>query len=131
ISWTGISKGNVPAAIKLTIIRLILGLILTLFYVKFLLGVTIPVELAAVFMQIFLFVVIPLIAGQLTRMALIKRHGLTTFQKEYGSTCPPFSSLGVLGVGCIAMGLQGLNLVQSPTFVLKLPLISDEHPSAP
>src|SRR5699024_11784847 len=120
ISWTGISKGNVPAAIKLTIIRLILGLILTLFYVKFLLGVTIPVELAPVFMQILLFVVIPLIAGQLTRMALIKRHGLTTFQKEYGPKFPPFSSLGVLGIVFIAMSLQGRNLVHSPTLFVNM-----------
>src|SRR5699024_77782 len=120
ISWTGFAKGNVPAAIKLTIIGLLLGSILTPFYVKFLLGATIPVELAPVFMQILLFVVIPLIAGQLTRMALIKRHGLTTFQKEYGPKFPPFSSLGVLGIVFIAMALQGPNLVQSPTLVLKL-----------
>lgn len=120
ISWTGFAKGNVPAAIKLTIIGLLLGSILTPFYVKFLLGATIPVELAPVFMQILLFVVIPLIAGQLTRMALIKRHGLTTFQQEYGPKFPPFSSLGVLGIVFVAMALQGPSLVQSPTLVLKL-----------
>lgn len=67
ISWTGFAKGNVPAAIKLTVIGLFLGSLLTPFYVQGLLGASIPVQLGPVFLQILLFIALPLLAGQLTR----------------------------------------------------------------
>ncbi len=49
ISWTGFANGNVPAAIKITLIGLITGSVLTPFYVQGLLGANIPVQLGAVF----------------------------------------------------------------------------------
>lgn len=65
ISWTGFANGNVPAAIKITLIGLITGAILTPFYIQVLLGAEIPIELGAVFKQILLFIVIHLVAGPL------------------------------------------------------------------
>lgn len=120
ISWTGFANGNVPAAIKLTLFGLLLGSLLTPFYVKFLLGASIPVKIAPVFKQILLFVLLPLLAGQATRHWLIKRYGQSQFQQHYGPKFPPFSSLGVLGVVFVAMALQGPNLLQSPLLLLQL-----------
>src|SRR5690625_5668218 len=84
ISWTGFAKGNIPAAIKITIIGLFLGSVLTPFYVRFLLGAHIPMELVLVFRQIFLFIAVPLVAGQLTGHGLIKKYGRQTFHKPIG-----------------------------------------------
>lgn len=120
ISWTGFAKGNVPAAIKLTIIGLFLGSVLTPFYVKFLLGSEIPVQLLVVFQQILLFIAVPLIAGQITRTLLVRKHGVEGFQKNYAPKFPPFSSLGVLGIVFIAMALKGPSLLQSPSLILRL-----------
>lgn len=120
ISWTGFAKGNLPAAIKLTIIGLFLGSVLTPFYVKFLLGSEIPVQLLVVFQQILLFIAVPLIAGQITRTLLVRKHGVEGFQKNYAPKFPPFSSLGVLGIVFIAMALKGPSLLQSPSLILRL-----------
>lgn len=120
ISWTGFAKGNLPAAIKLTIIGLFLGSVLTPFYVKFLLGSEIPVQLLVVFQQILLFIAVPLIAGQITRTLLVRKHGVEGFQKNYAPKFPPFSSLGVLGIVFVAMALKGPSLLQSPSLILRL-----------
>ena len=120
ISWTGFAKGNLPAAIKITIIGLFLGSVLTPFYVKFLMGSEIPVQLALVFQQILLFIAIPLIAGQITRTLLVRKHGAEGFQKNYAPKFPPFSSLGVLGIVFVAMALKGPSLLESPSLILRL-----------
>lgn len=120
ISWTGFAKGNVPAAIKLTVIGLFLGSLLTPFYVQGLLGASIPVQLGAVFQQILLFIAVPLVAGQLTRLWLIRRYGQARFTRDYAPKFPPFSSLGVLGVVFVAMALKGPTLVASPGLILTL-----------
>lgn len=120
ISWTGFAKGNLPAAIKITIIGLFLGSVLTPFYVKFLMGSEISVQLALVFQQILLFIAIPLIAGQITRTLLVRKHGVESFQKNFGPKFPPFSSLGVLGIVFVAMALKGPDLLESPSLILRL-----------
>lgn len=120
ISWTGFAKGNLPAAIKLTIIGLFLGSVLTPFYVQALLGSKIPMELLLVFKQIILFIAVPLVAGQITRTLLVRKHGAEGFQKNFAPKFPPFSSIGVLGIVFVAMALKGPDLVESPSLVLRL-----------
>lgn len=120
ISWTGFAKGNLPAAIKLTIIGLFLGSVLTPFYVQALLGSKIPMELLLVFKQIVLFIAVPLVAGQITRTLLVRKHGVEGFQKNFAPKFPPFSSIGVLGIVFVAMALKGPSLVESPSLVLRL-----------
>lgn len=120
ISWTGFAKGNLPAAIKLTITGLFMGSLLTPFYVQFLLGSEIPVQMLLVFKQIILFIAIPLITGQVTRTLLVRKHGAEGFQKNYAPKFPAFSSLGVLGIVFVAMALKGSNLLDSPSLILRL-----------
>ncbi len=120
ISWTGFAKGNLPAAIKLTIIGLFMGSLLTPFYVQFLLGSEIAVQLLLVFKQIILFIAIPLIAGQITRTLLVHKHGAEGFQKNYAPKFPMFSSLGVLAIVFVAMALKGPALLDSPSLILRL-----------
>lgn len=120
ISWTGFAKGNVPSAIKLTVVGLLLGSILTPFYVKFLMGAEIPIDLGQVFQQIVLFIAVPFVAAQLTRKFLVGKYGQEMFQKSLAPKFPPFSSLGVLGIVFVAMALKGADLVESTTLVLKL-----------
>lgn len=120
ISWTGFAKGNVSAAVKLTLVGLFLGSILTPFYVYHLMGTQLSVDLGLVFTQVLLFIVIPLVAGQATRILLIKKHGQEEFQQKLAPRFPVFSTLGVLGIVFVAMALAGMDLVQQPTFVLYL-----------
>lgn len=120
ISWTGFAKGNVPAAIKLTLVGLFLGSLLTPFYVHLLLGAQLPVKLMLVFQQVLFFIAIPLIAGQLTRGFLLKRYGQEDFQQRLAPNFPVFSSIGVLGIVFVAMAIKGPELIKSPSLVLYL-----------
>jgi len=120
ISWTGFAAGNVPAAVKMTVIGLILGSLATPFYVSQLMGAKVSIDLAAVFGQIVLIVLLPMLAGQITRKVLVRRHGQPAFQKTWGPRFPPLSTLGVLGVAFIAIALQARTLLAQPAELLQL-----------
>ena len=52
ISWTGFAKGNVEAAIKMTVLGLVMGSLATPIYVKLLMGTELEMQMFAVFKQI-------------------------------------------------------------------------------
>lgn len=118
IAWTGFAKGNVAAAIKMTVVGLILGSLATPFYLQWLMGAVVPVDLAAVFLQIALVVLLPMVLGQATREWLVRRHGRERFQKEWAPRFPPLSTLGVLGVVFVALALKGADLVARPALLI-------------
>lgn len=82
ISWTGFAKGNMSAAVKMTVIGLILGSILSPFYLQILAGTTIEIPLLKVFQQIIIIVFLPMILGYITQQLLIKKYGLEKYQKD-------------------------------------------------
>lgn len=125
ISWTGMAGGNLPAAIKMTVLGLILGSLAAPFYLLWLMGAEVPIALGAVFLQIGVVVALPLAAGQATRIWLIRRHGLPAFQKDWAPKFPPFSTLGVLGIAFVAIALQAGRLASDPgeLLLLLLPLV--------
>lgn len=120
ISWTGMAHGNLPAAIRMTVVGLILGSLLTPFYLKLFAGAQVPVDLAAVFTQIAIIVALPMLAGQLTRVFLIRRHGQAAFRQFHAPKFPPLSTLGVLGIAFVAIALQARVLAADPGVILWL-----------
>ncbi|HSH50054.1 MAG TPA: bile acid:sodium symporter, partial [Halomonas sp.] len=120
IAWTGFAKGNLAAAVKMTVVGLILGSLATPFYVQWLMGATVPVDLIAVFLQIVLVVFLPMLAGQLTQAYLIRRHGQQGYQKQWAPKFPPLSTLGVLGIVFVAIALKGGDLVAEPQMLLHI-----------
>ena len=66
ISWTGFAKGNVPAAVKMTVVGLIVGSLLAPVYLKLLLGTVVEIPVRQVFFQIALIVFLPLLVGTRT-----------------------------------------------------------------
>ena len=98
ISWTGFAGGNLGAAVKMTVLGLILGSLATPFYVQWLMGATVPVDLLAVFSQIAFIVFLPMAAGHFTQKWLLGRYGQAEYQTTWAPRFPPFSTLGVLGI---------------------------------
>jgi predicted Na+-dependent transporter len=117
ISWTGFARGNLAAAVKMTVIGLTLGSLATPLYVEALLGAELGVDLAAVFAQIGLVVFLPMAAGQLTRRLLLRRHGAEEFQRRLAPRFPALSTAGVLGIVFIAMALKAPALAASPAIL--------------
>jgi len=120
ISWTGFAKGNVEAAVKMTVIGLVLGSLATPVYVKLLLGADIDMDLGLVVRQILLIVFLPMGAGHLTQSLLLRRYGQDGFQKRMAPRFPALSALGVLGIVFVAMALKAKSIYQSPELLLSI-----------
>ncbi len=120
ISWTGFARGNVEAAVKMTVIGLTLGSIATPFYVKCLLGAQIEVDMMAVLRQIMFIVFLPMAAGHATQQALIKRYGMKSFQESIGPRFPALSTIGVLGIVFVAIALKAEAVAGSPKMLLTI-----------
>lgn len=119
ISWTGFAKGNMEAAVKMTVFGLILGSILTPFYLKVLVGTTIDIPMFQIFKQIAIVVFLPMIFGYITQQYLIKRFGQKKFQTEIKQMFPPKATIGVLGIVFIAMALKSKSIIDNPVLLVK------------
>lgn len=120
ISWTGFAGGNLGAAVKMTVIGLILGSLATPLYVQWLMGASVPIDLMAVFLQIVFIVFLPMAAGHFTQSYLLKKHGQKAFQSDWAPRFPPFSTLGVLGIVFVAMALKAQQLMADPGQLLQV-----------
>jgi len=124
ISWTGFAKGNVPAAVKMTVVGLIAGSLLAPVYLKALLGAVVEIPVLQVFGQIALIVFLPLVLGTLTQRWLTGRHGEAHFNQKLKPKFPPISTLGVLGIVFVSMALKSRDIFAHPALLpnLLLPL---------
>jgi arsenite transporter len=118
ISWTGFAKGNLNAAVKMTVIGLILGSIATPFYAKWLMGASIEIPLGDIFRQIIVIVFLPMLLGVATRLLLIRIVGADKYNKSLKQKFPAFSTLGVLGVVFVAMALKAEAIISNPMILV-------------
>ena len=120
ISWTGFAKGNLEAAVKMTVVGLILGSLATPFYVKWLLGTYVTVDTLAVMKQIAFIVFLPMLAGYATQQWLMKRYTPKVFQDRLAPRFPGLSTIGVLGIVFIAMALKARAIVAAPEVLVRI-----------
>lgn len=122
ISWTGFAKGNLEAAVKMTVVGLILGSLVTPFYVKWLLGAHVAVNTAAVMKQIAFIVFLPMLAGYATQQWLVKRYSQKVFQDTWAPRFPGLSAIGVLGIVFIAIALKARDILAAPEALISIAL---------
>lgn len=120
ISWTGFAKGNVAAAVKMTVIGLTLGSLATPLYVRAMLGASIEMDISSVFSQIVLIVFLPMALGYATQRFLVKKYGQKTFVERMGPRFPALSTVGVLGIVFIALALKAKTIIGSPALLLQI-----------
>ncbi|MFO7874075.1 MAG: bile acid:sodium symporter [Bacteroidales bacterium] len=125
ISWTGFGKGNLDAAIKMTVIGLFIGALLTPLYAQWLMGAAIDVPLLQIFQRIILVVFLPMLAGFLTQRFIIWQYGRERYRTDISQKFPRLSTLGVLGVVLVAMALRADLIISQPMMLLfiLLPLL--------
>lgn len=94
--WSGLTKGNPAYTLVQVATNDLIILVLFAPIVGLLLGITgITVPWATLFLSVFLFVVVPLVAASLTRRFYIKRHGLDRYQSQF---IPKFSGVTIAGL---------------------------------
>jgi ACR3 family arsenite efflux pump ArsB len=125
ISWTGFAKGNIEAAVKMTVIGLTFGSLATPFYIQFLMGTHVEVNIVNVMKQIGFVVFLPMVAGYITQQLLIKKYGQKGFQQKCAPKFPLLSTIGVLGIVFIVIAVKARTIASSPYLLLYifLPLI--------
>lgn len=120
ISWTMLSKGNVPAAIKMTALSLIAGSILAPIYLKGMIGTAIPMDMAAIFKTIAIIVFLPMILGQVIQTILFKKMSKEVFQKKAKPYFPAFSTWAMLFVIFSSVSMKAPILFQNPALLVKV-----------
>ncbi|MBN2605451.1 MAG: arsenic resistance protein [Bacilli bacterium] len=120
ISWTAMAKGNVHEVIKMVVIGLMLGAVLTPLFITVLLGTEVDVPFMTIFTQIIIVVFIPLIVAYITQKILMKRYSTEVFHKQIKPKFPLFSTLGVVIMIFVAVSLKAKVIVNNPELLLRI-----------
>ena len=115
VSWTVMAGGNVKEAIRMIVIGLTLGGLLTPIYLALFMGETANVETVQVFRQIGLIVFLPMFLGFLTQTALKRRYGVEKFKKRLKPVFPKFSTLAVVILISTVMSLRAPMIAAQPS----------------
>jgi len=120
ISWTGFAKGNVAAAVKMTVIGLVAASLLAPLYLKVLAGALVPVDMAEVLRTVALVVAVPMLLGWLTRTGLTHRIGAERFKRDVLPVLPGISTIGVLAIVFLAIGLKARMIISEPALLARV-----------
>jgi ACR3 family arsenite efflux pump ArsB len=120
ISWTGFARGNIGAAINMTVIGLTLGSLAAPFYIQVLMGTRVEVDLLMIARQIVIIVFMPMALGFVTRQRLTKKFGPEKFKKELGPKFPALSTVGVLGIVFVAIALKAKTIAGNPGLLVSI-----------
>ncbi|MDG5788010.1 ACR3 family arsenite efflux transporter [Evansella sp. AB-P1] len=83
------------------------------------------VPLDTVFLSVFLFIVIPLVAGWISRVLIVKRKGVDWFENVYLKKAGNFTIIGLLLTLIILFSFQGDVILNNPLHIglISIPLI--------
>lgn len=119
--WSNLTKGDPAHTLVQVSVNDLIILVLFVPIVSFLLGVTnILVPWDTLFLSIILFVVIPLVAGILTRTLMIKKKGEEFFTKRFVPKFDGITMVGLLLTLIIIFSFQGEAILNSPLHVLMI-----------
>jgi len=124
--WSNLTKGDPAHTLVQVAVNDLIILVAFVPIVSFLLGVTnMFVPWDTLFLSIGLFVVVPLIAGVLTRTLVIKKKGEEYFNKKFVSKFDGITTVGLLLTLIIIFTFQGDAILSNPLHVLLIavPLI--------
>ncbi|MFZ5816362.1 MAG: arsenic resistance protein [Bacillota bacterium] len=114
ISWTVISGGNVPAAVRITVISLLAGSLLMPFYLLGMLGQAVPVETGPMLARVGMTVILPMILGTITYRLLLKRYTPQQFQNQIKPLLSPISVWAMLYIIFMSTASRAQHLLADP-----------------
>ena len=124
--WSSLTKGNPAYTIVQVATNDLIILVAFVPIVKFLLGVShVTVPYSTLFVSIFLFVVIPLVGGILTRVTVIKNRGADYFERTFVHKFDNATTVGLLLTLVIIFSSQAEVILSNPLSILLIavPLI--------
>lgn len=123
ISWTMLSKGNVPAAIKITAVSLLLGSFLAPWYLYVLAGKFVDIDPVQTLFTILQIVVLPMVLGNLTYRLLMRKYTPQQFNQEVKPYLPAVSTWAMLAIVFASISMRASVILSNPAILAKLLLI--------
>jgi ACR3 family arsenite efflux pump ArsB len=118
IAWTMLGKGNVPAAVNLTVISLILGALLAPWYLLVMVGQSVPLNVGSVFQTVILVILVPLILGVVTYSLLLKRYTRQEFVKEIKPYLAAVTPWGMVFITFVSMSVNARRVISNPDVLI-------------
>lgn len=117
--WSTLANGNPAYTVIQVATNDLIILIAFVPIVKFLLGVSqVTVPYSVLFVSIFLFVVIPLAGGILTRMTVVKQKGLDYFEQHFVHKFDSATTWGLLLTLVIIFSSQAQVILSNPLHIV-------------
>lgn len=123
ISWTMLQKGNVTLAIKLTVFGLIIGSLLTPWYLLVMVGQYVEINVFETIRTILLVVFVPMILGQITFKSLTKKYSKEQFQKNIKPLFGPLSVWGMLYVVFVSISMRAKMMIENLQLIVLAVLV--------
>ncbi|MCH5229460.1 MAG: ACR3 family arsenite efflux transporter [Muribaculaceae bacterium] len=124
--WSHLTKGNPAYTFIQVAVNDLIILVAYVPIVGFLLGIGgIQIPWITLILSVVLFVVIPLCAAIITRITVIKNHGIDYFNNEFINKFNSWTTIGLLLTLIILFSFQGKTIVENPLHIIliSLPLI--------
>lgn len=112
-AWTGLAGGDLEAALVALALNLLVAVLVLPLYLSVLVGGTELFDPMALYRQLAVVVVVPMIAGNLTRRYLLRKYdpaGFKTLKPIFGGV----SSIGVMLIVFIATAMQSTAILGDP-----------------
>ncbi len=118
LAFTGLTKGNLPAAIRISVFSLLTASFLAPLYLYQFMGEVIEINFLLITKKILLVILLPLILGVITRYFVIKKTGQKDYKEKFGQKMGSVSVIGVLGMVFSVMAMKAEFIVDNPTKIL-------------
>ena len=112
-AWTGLAGGDLEAALVAMAVNLLAAVAILPAYLSVLVPASVGFDPTALYRQLAQVVVVPMVAGNLTRRGLLRRYGPEGF-KRLKPTFGGLSSLGVMLIVFVAMTLRSTQILADP-----------------
>ncbi|MHA1427570.1 MAG: arsenic resistance protein, partial [Candidatus Helarchaeota archaeon] len=105
IAWTGLAKGKVESALIIVSLSLILAIFLIPLWMFILVGTYVQIDIWMMIEKLLLIILLPLVAGLITRVLLVKKIGEKKFN-EIKPILPIISTFGMFAIVFIAISME-------------------------
>jgi len=112
-AWTGLANGDLESALVAMAVNLLVAIAVLPTYLAALIPASVGFDAAALYGQLARVIVIPMIAGALTRRLLLRRLGSDGFT-QLKPTLGGLSSFGVMLIVFIAMAMRSESILADP-----------------
>ena len=121
-AFTGLAGGSVALTMVGVTLTLLISIVSVPFYMKLLVGTLIDVPVMKLLYSILIYVVVPLILGQLTRALWIHSKGENHF-KAHKEMLSGISMIGMYWMVVMVFGLEGGIVLKHPALAIKAILV--------